>query len=81
MLWCGQTMRFYPQDIVHVLPKIFVKNKYENDKFISSKIGEILAGQMKINDPQFERFYCALSGKQPHEFPIKYKAKFGDEDD
>ena len=80
MYWTGQSLRFYPSDIIHVLPQMFVNDKYENDKFVSSKISKVLASQMRINDPQFERFYCALSGKQPHEFPIRYNADFVDGD-
>ena len=81
MYWTGQVMRFYPSDIIHVLPKIFVNDEYENDKFATTKISQVLASQMKINDPQFERFYCALSGKQPHEFPIRYRTDFVDDGD
>ncbi len=80
LLWNGQSMRFYPSDIVHVLAKIFVDDQYGNDEFISGKEAKSLSSQMNINDSQFERFYCGLSNKQLHEFPIKYNVNFEEDD-
>eukprot|EP01084_Bolivina_argentea_P031652 58583_1 len=80
MYWNGQCMRFYPSDIINVLPIIFDNNVYGNKQFVCGKSGKSLVSQMNINDLQFERFYCGLSNKQLHEFPIKYKVHFEQDD-
>ena len=70
LLWSGQCARFYPQDIIDVLPQLFVSNKYENTKFIQSQEAKRLVSKLKIPDPKFEGFYNAMTND--HTFPKQY---------
>ena len=74
MLWNGQNHRFYPQDIVDVLPKIFKMDEKEKEEFITSDDTKIKIKQMKdFKDSKFETFYCSL--RQKRNFPKTYKVK------
>ena len=73
LLWQGQCHRFYPQDIIDVLPSIFVKSD-KNKAFAISEEAQRLANKMTtfIPDNKFERFYRGVHGMKTNEFPRKY---------
>ena len=73
LLWQAQCHRFYGEDIINVLPSIFVKND-ENIEFAGSDRAKRLANQMNqlITDESFETFYRGVHRQKTHEFPRKY---------
>ena len=76
LLWQGQCHRFYMQDIITLLPEIFIKNN-ENQHFAASDYAKRLVNNMTennlISDKKFEQFYRAFNDKKENEFPIEYK--------
>ena len=74
LVWNGQYHRFYPQDIINVLPTIFVKS-YENNKFATSREAMKLINDMYelIRDNKFEEFHRTVNGMKENEFPLRYK--------
>ncbi len=72
LLWNGQCVRFYPQDILDLLPHLFVMDE-RNKKFIESVDAIKLVQQMEIPDTKFEEFYSALTNKKSNQFPKRYE--------
>ena len=73
LLWNGQCHRFFGQDIVQILPEIFVKNK-ENKIFAASDEAKRLSNQMNklIPDKDFEKFHRVVNNMKKGEFPMNY---------
>lgn len=71
LYWKSQCHRFYPEDVIGVLPKIFNMNQ-ENKDFIESDDTKRLLDQMEISDRKFEEFYRRLHHLQKSSFPKKY---------
>ena len=70
LLWNGQIHRFYPQDILEVLPEIFKMDTKEREDFVTSdQIKRIIRNMKPFHDDKFEHFYCAL--RQKKNFPKK----------
>ena len=71
LLWNGQNHRFYPQDVVGVLPQIFNMEEKAREEFIKSEETKKQISEMyDFTDKKFQTFYCSLRGKS--DFPIKY---------
>ena len=66
-------MRFYPQDIIDVLPELFNMTKYGNKEFIEGEAVKKLVSKYNIPDDKFEKFYRAVTGQTPTDFPKQYK--------
>ena len=60
----GQSVRFFNQDIINLLPKYFSDNQ-ENKRFINSDHAKELieSTKGKLNDTQFEKFYQLYKSK------------------
>eukprot|EP01083_Nonionella_stella_P046150 123563_1 len=58
LYWNGTGLRFFPQDIISILPEFFVENK-TNKAFKGSVKGRGIVSAMKpkLRDKQFEAFY------------------------
>eukprot|EP01083_Nonionella_stella_P100251 282482_1 len=72
LLWQGQCHRFYPQDILELLPFIFEKNT-QNKQFIASNMAKKLIMEMPLMDTRFEKFYRGLNRLHEYEFPRQYE--------
>eukprot|EP01084_Bolivina_argentea_P105331 188602_1 len=72
LLWNQQCVRFYPEDILELLPHLFIMDKY-NKKWVESMDAIRLVKQMEIPDRKFEKFYSALTNKKSNEFPKQYE--------
>ena len=71
--WCGLQMRFYPQDVVELLPTMFGKNRLTLEFQNSDEAKRCVDGLRMVRDPYFEHFYRHLCA--PKEFPSrKYDA-------
>eukprot|EP00486_Rosalina_sp_Unknown_P016080 CAMPEP_0201594826 /NCGR_PEP_ID=MMETSP0190_2-20130828/192025_1 /ASSEMBLY_ACC=CAM_ASM_000263 /TAXON_ID=37353 /ORGANISM="Rosalina sp." /LENGTH=1042 /DNA_ID=CAMNT_0048054591 /DNA_START=564 /DNA_END=3693 /DNA_ORIENTATION=- len=76
LLWQGCSQRFYPQDIVEVLPKLFVcdhRDTFGNKEFAESVGIKRLASKMKITDTKFEEFYRSINRLNEKEFPKQFE--------
>ena len=74
LLWQGSSQRFYPQDIVEVLPQLFVhddRDTFGNKEYAKSMEIKRLASKMKIVDLKFEEFYRSINRMNEKEFPKK----------
>lgn len=78
MYWYGQSLRFYPQDLVDVLPILFDTNYGNNKKFTDSMEAKRMTNGMLIKDKYFEHFFNDLTQKKENEFPTtKYNKSNG----
>ena len=78
LFWGGQSLRFYPQDIVDVLPRLFDNDYGKNRSFASSMESKRMTNGIMIQDKYFEHFYNDLTSKKWYEFPTrKYKQSNG----
>merc|ERR1712013_179998 len=73
--WQVQSVRFYPQDIIDVLPVIFdARYSKKNREFADSVDAKRMVNGVLIRDKYFEHFYRHLMAKKVSEFPSqKYK--------
>ena len=73
LFWQGQVHRFYPQDLLEVLPTLFVKN-YENETFPTTYQAANLVTEMSkcIRDYKFEAFHRGANELREFEFPRPY---------
>ena len=72
LYWNGRSLRFYPQDIVQVLPSLFAENYKKNASFKDSEDAQRMIQEMLIKDKYFEHFYNDLTQKKKNEFPRKF---------
>ena len=75
LLWQGSSQRFYPQDIVEILPRLFVcdeRDTFKNKEFSKSVEIQRLAAKMKIVDTKFEEFYRSVNRLNEKDFPKQY---------
>ena len=75
LLWQGCSQRFYPQDIVEVLPKFFVcddRDKFGNKAFAESVEIKRLVSNMKIEDTKFEEFHRSINRLSQEKFPRQF---------
>lgn len=77
LLWQGQRHRFYPQDLLNVLPEIFIKSN-KNQHFAKSDYAKRMVNDMTglICDDRFEQFHRAVNDKKEKDFPVQYKYKY-----
>eukprot|EP01084_Bolivina_argentea_P273155 465228_1 len=61
LFWNGLCHRFYPQDILELLPYMFRKDS-KNADFAASAEAKELITKMSINDAKFETFYSKVNG-------------------
>ena len=64
MYWYGQSLRFYPQDIVDVLPIMFDDNYGDNAQFAESIDAKRMTHGILVKDKYFEYFYNDLTNKE-----------------
>ena len=75
--WYGQSLRFYPQDIVDVLPVIFDERfSAKNVEFKDSDKAKRMVNGVLIRDKFFEHFYRHLTGKRLRDFPSQQYKDF-----
>eukprot|EP01084_Bolivina_argentea_P094902 170630_1 len=76
LLWNGYVHRFYPQDIVELLPHIFRKDKDNKDFSVSNEAKRLIKKMNKcIKDPKFEMFYRGVNQWNKYRFPKRYTPK------
>ena len=63
----GLSIRFYPEDILNILPIIF-----NDKKFSKNNNSKRLMNGILIYDKYFQQFYKDLTNKQNTQFPLKY---------
>ena len=75
LYWSLASFRFYPQDIINILPEIFDKQYMENKnmQFIQSDVAKRIINGILIRDIYFEYFYQHLMDKKEDELMVKYK--------
>ena len=56
LCWNGSSSRFYPQDIVDVLPILFDDNYADNKSFAASQKAKGMTQKILIKDVYFEHF-------------------------
>ena len=61
LYWNGGSLRFYPEDIVNVLPALFDNNYDDNKLFTASDEVKRMTEELVIKDKYFEHFYNALA--------------------
>jgi len=66
----GQSLRFYPQDIVEVLPKLF------NEQNTGIDLERYVNALNMIRDPGFEQFHRHLCERDVDEFPSREYEQF-----
>lgn len=71
LYWYGQSLRFYPEDIVQVLPILFDDNYGDNKSFANSRDAKRMTHGLLIQDKYFEHFYNDLTQKKENEFPTR----------
>ena len=67
--WNRQSLRFYPQDIVDVLPALFDDSYGDNEAFANSTELRRMTQGILIEDKYFEHFYNHLTAKTCDKFP------------
>jgi len=62
----GQLLRFFPDDLVQILPRYFVDNE-QNKKFVNSSDAKEMVKSIKANlrDKKFEDFYGRFQCRKP----------------
>ena len=73
MFYCGRCLRFYPNDIFHIIPELFVKSDGVRNEFLKLKNAEDDTFRRKFNrfkdtlkDTLFDEFYAGLlPGQSP----------------
>ena len=72
LLWNGQNHRFYPQDMLNILPEL-CKRTTESEEFVNGDELKRLIDQIQherpFTDTKFENLYCKL--RQKTDFPRK----------
>ena len=70
LLWNGQSHRFYPQDMMDVLPCLFKRTK-ESEQFVAGeqikRLIRTIQHRTPFTDTKFEQLYCKL--RQNMDFP------------
>jgi len=73
LFYAGQCLRFYPNDIINIIPELFVKSKevrkefcrLMDDKELDNWIKRFDVFKNTLKDTLFDHFYEGLVGESP----------------